>query len=92
MTSISNILQVVLLIFAVVMSFNLIIFVHELGHFLAARWRGLKIERFQIWFGSGDDGKLFRRDESAFYADRSKANIGGAFLRARHAGTPGSRA
>ena len=52
MTSISNILQVVLLIFAVVMSFNLIIFVHELGHFLAARWRGLKIERFQIWFGS----------------------------------------
>ena len=39
----------------------------------------------------GDDSKLFRRDESAFYADRSKANIGGAFLRARHVGTPGSR-
>lgn len=52
MSSISNILQVVLLIFAVVMSFNLIIFFHELGHFLAARWRGLKIERFQIWFGT----------------------------------------
>ena len=34
------------------MSFNLIIFIHELGHFLAAKWRGLKIERFQIWFGS----------------------------------------
>src|SRR5471030_354653 len=27
------------------------IFVHELGHFLAARWRGLKIDRFAIWFG-----------------------------------------
>jgi regulator of sigma E protease len=25
--------------------------VHELGHFLAARWRGLKIDRFAIWFG-----------------------------------------
>ena len=27
------------------------IFVHELGHFLAARKRGLKIERFSIGFG-----------------------------------------
>ena len=31
--------------------FNLLIFVHELGHFLAARWRGLKVDRFAIWFG-----------------------------------------
>ena len=51
MTSLSDIFQVILLIFAVVMSFNLIIFVHELGHFLAAKWRGLQIDRFQIWFG-----------------------------------------
>jgi regulator of sigma E protease len=35
----------------VVMVFNLMIVVHELGHFLAGRWRGLKIEAFQIWFG-----------------------------------------
>jgi regulator of sigma E protease len=28
-----------------------LIFVHELGHFLAAKWRGLKVERFAIWFG-----------------------------------------
>lgn len=27
------------------------IFVHELGHYLAARWRGLKIERFSIGMG-----------------------------------------
>jgi regulator of sigma E protease len=52
MSAFSSVLQVILLIFAVVMSFNLIIFVHELGHFLAAKWRGLKIERFQIWFGA----------------------------------------
>ena len=31
--------------------FNLLIGIHELGHFLAARWRGLKVERFAIWFG-----------------------------------------
>ena len=52
MSAISTIFQVILLIFAVVMSFNVIIFVHELGHFLAAKWRGLQIDRFQIWFGT----------------------------------------
>ncbi len=52
MSSVTSILQVILLIFAVVMGFNLIIFVHELGHFLAAKWRGLQIDRFQIWFGT----------------------------------------
>src|SRR6056297_1308746 len=40
-----------LLIILVILIFNLIIFVHELGHFWAAKWRGLKIDRFQIWFG-----------------------------------------
>jgi regulator of sigma E protease len=44
-------LQVIVLIFVVVMVFNVIIFVHELGHFWAAKWRGLQIDRFQIWFG-----------------------------------------
>lgn len=44
-------LQNTLIILAVVMVFNFIIFFHELGHFWAARWRGLKIDRFQIWFG-----------------------------------------
>ena len=40
-----------LLIFVVIMMFNIMIFIHELGHFLAARWRGLQVDRFQIWFG-----------------------------------------
>ncbi|MGH7940137.1 MAG: RIP metalloprotease RseP [Limisphaerales bacterium] len=35
----------------VVLLFNLLIGVHELGHFLAGKWRGLKIDRFAIWFG-----------------------------------------
>src|ERR1700759_1674225 len=39
------------IVFEVVLLFNLLIFVHELGHFLAARWRGLEIERFAVWFG-----------------------------------------
>lgn len=35
----------------VVLIFNLLIVVHELGHFLAAKWRGLVVEKFAIWFG-----------------------------------------
>jgi len=51
MTFLQTSLQFLLLIFVVVMLFNIIIFVHELGHFLAGKWRGLQIDRFQIWFG-----------------------------------------
>jgi regulator of sigma E protease len=43
--------KVIFILFEVLMLFNLLIFVHELGHFLAARWRGLKVDRFAIWFG-----------------------------------------
>jgi len=46
-----QILKVIFILLEVLLLFNLLIFVHELGHFLAARWRKLKIERFAIWFG-----------------------------------------
>ena len=52
MLILTTIFQVILLIIVVLMIFNIIIFVHELGHFLAAKWRGLRIDRFQIWFGT----------------------------------------
>lgn len=39
------------IIIEIVILFNFIILVHELGHYLAARWRGLKVDKFQIWFG-----------------------------------------
>ena len=35
----------------VILFFGASIFIHELGHYLAARWRGLRIERFSIGFG-----------------------------------------
>jgi regulator of sigma E protease len=46
-----QVIKYIIIIFEVLLLFNLIIFVHELGHFLAARWRGLKVQRFAIWFG-----------------------------------------
>ncbi len=53
-------------IFLVVLFFGGSIFVHELGHFLAARRRGVKVERFSIGFGPaicswrGRDGVEYR--------------------------------
>ena len=46
-----HIARVILIVFEVLVLFNLLIVVHEVGHFLAARWRGLFIEQFGIWFG-----------------------------------------
>lgn len=46
-----SILKFIVILFEVLLLFNLLIFVHELGHFLAARWRGLKVDRFAVWFG-----------------------------------------
>ncbi|MEY2481368.1 MAG: regulator of sigma protease [Verrucomicrobiota bacterium] len=43
--------RIVFIVLEVLVLFNLLIVVHELGHFLAARWRGLVIEKFGIWFG-----------------------------------------
>lgn len=34
-----------------VFGFSVIIFVHELGHFLVAKWAGVRVEKFAIGFG-----------------------------------------
>jgi regulator of sigma E protease len=44
-------LKAIFILLEVLLFFNLMIVVHELGHMLAARWRGLVVERFGIWFG-----------------------------------------
>src|SRR4029434_9902967 len=46
-----HLLRIIFILLEFVILFNLLIVVHELGHFLAARWRGLVIEKFGIWFG-----------------------------------------
>lgn len=44
----------------VLMVFNIIIIAHELGHFFAARWRGLKVDKFGVWFGPPIFSATFR--------------------------------
>src|SRR5215207_1190844 len=46
-----SVIKFIGILLEVLLIFNLLIIVHELGHFLAAKWRGLYIERFGIWFG-----------------------------------------
>ena len=51
MDSFRHLFHSALVLFEIVLIFNLMIAVHELGHFLAAKWRGMKVEAFAIWFG-----------------------------------------
>ncbi|MGC9034939.1 MAG: RIP metalloprotease RseP [Verrucomicrobiia bacterium] len=46
-----DILKFIFILIEVLVLFNLLIIVHEIGHFLAARWRGLYVDRFGVWFG-----------------------------------------
>jgi len=43
----SYLLSILLLVFG----FGFVIFWHELGHFLAAKWVGVKVEQFAVGFG-----------------------------------------
>jgi regulator of sigma E protease len=43
----SYVLNIVLL----VLGFGFVVFFHELGHFLAAKWAGVKVEQFAVGFG-----------------------------------------
>lgn len=62
----SNVFSSLWSVLLVVLFFGGSIFVHELGHFLAARWRGVKVERFSVGFGpaifawTGRDGVEYR--------------------------------
>jgi len=38
-------------VFVAILVFSVIILVHELGHFLVARWVGIEVEEFSIGFG-----------------------------------------
>ncbi|MEC7862823.1 MAG: RIP metalloprotease RseP, partial [Verrucomicrobiota bacterium] len=51
MDSVIGLGKILWTLFQVIVLFNILIVVHELGHYWAAKWRGLKVEKFQIWFG-----------------------------------------
>lgn len=44
-------MQIVLAIVALLIVLGVVVFIHELGHFLAARWAGVRVDTFSIGFG-----------------------------------------
>ncbi len=50
----------------VVLGLGLMIFVHELGHFLVAKWCDVHVETFSIGFGPPLPGCIFRRGETTY--------------------------
>ena len=46
-----NLLFQILSVTALVLGFGFVVFFHELGHFLAAKWVGIRVEQFAIGFG-----------------------------------------
>jgi regulator of sigma E protease len=52
--------------FLVVLGVGLVIFVHELGHFLAAKWCDVHVTTFSIGFGPALPGCSFRRGETLY--------------------------
>ena len=46
-----NLFYQILAIAGLVFGFGFVVFWHELGHFLAAKWVGIKVEQFAVGFG-----------------------------------------
>lgn len=44
-------MHILLTIVALLIVLGIVVFVHELGHFLAARWAGVRVDTFSIGFG-----------------------------------------
>jgi regulator of sigma E protease len=59
-----DILNTVLTIVKVALGLGFVVFIHELGHFLLAKWNGVKVEKFSIGFGPTLFG--FRRGETEY--------------------------
>ena len=74
-----NLLSVFVNVLPAIVVFGILIIVHEWGHFIACRLRGVKVEKFSIGFGpelfgwrSGKRILLFRRFRSGFVKPAGK--------------------
>ena len=44
-------MHILVTVIALLVVLGAVVFVHELGHFLAARWAGVRVNAFSIGFG-----------------------------------------
>jgi regulator of sigma E protease len=57
---------VVITILALIVVLGVLIFIHEAGHFLAAKWAGVYVHRFSLGLGSPIPWLTFRRGETEY--------------------------
>ena len=62
MNPIGEVDSIVYIILAILV-FGILIFVHELGHFLAAKWLGVQVNEFANLYGSCHFSKENRRND-----------------------------
>jgi regulator of sigma E protease len=58
--------QVLTTIIALLIVLGVLIFIHEAGHFLAAKWAGIYVHRFSLGLGSPIPWLTFRRGETEY--------------------------
>jgi regulator of sigma E protease len=58
--------DVLLTVLALVVALSLLVAVHELGHFLVARWCGVKVLRYSIGFGKPLWQRRFGADQTEY--------------------------
>ena len=49
-----------------IVTLGVLVFVHELGHFLAAKWAGIRVHRFALGMGNPIPGLSFRRGNTEY--------------------------
>lgn len=74
-------------IIQVVLGFGMLIFVHELGHFLVAKWVGIRVEKFSLGFGPVIFG--FTRGDTRYVV--SYIPLGGYVKMAGEMAVPGEK-
>jgi regulator of sigma E protease len=57
---------VLITLLALIVVLGVLIFVHELGHFLAAKWAGIYVHRFSLGLGAPVKWLSFRRGETEY--------------------------
>lgn len=53
-------------VMTLVVVLGVLIFIHELGHFLAAKWAGIRVHRFALGVGAPIPGLSFRRGDTEY--------------------------
>src|SRR5215207_1012540 len=57
---------VLITVLSLIMVLGVLVFVHEAGHFVAAKWAGIYVHRFSLGLGSPIPWLTFRRGETEY--------------------------